>query len=259
MTQCIDIPTPESDLLLERELDDHVRFVAIRNSDSELLPRVHQELIRKYFFDVNDIDSLTAMQSYIRHAEKLSNQCISYNVIAAIDSEGRLSGATVFGLFSMGPYTFIKGEYTVVVPEVRTSSLLDRLLHERYISACRQSILCGLNEPEFIVIQICSSADQPKNAQLQRMWHLRGFRRIDFPFIQLPLRDELDAVSNFYCYLQPLSENFRVRSTLTCDETLAIVDACCTFRESKKRLSDYAEYKQMKKYIEQQKSIRLCQ
>ncbi|MBN1602145.1 MAG: hypothetical protein JW915_11080 [Chitinispirillaceae bacterium] len=258
MTQCIDTSALDFDLSATENNNDSIRFITVRNSDSSLLFRIHKELITQYFSDVNDIDSLTAMRGYMRNAKELSNQCLNYTVIAAVDSDCRLLGATVFGLFTMSSCTFIKGEYTVVVPAARCSKLLEQLLYNRYLFAFQESVALDKKDPGFAIIQVYSTVSASKSDPLQRMWRLRGFKQIDFPFVQLPLRNELNVVTSFNCYFQPLSEQYHKRTCLTGEEMHAIVDACCTFRESRGLPSSYDEYRQMKLYIDSHENIPLC-
>jgi hypothetical protein len=193
----------------------------------------------------------------MQDAEKLSSNCICYLCIAVIDTNGQVLGATLFGLFTMGSFAFIKGEYTVIKPGARRQGTLQKLLKSR-IRVCKDECMSRELELGFTTIQVCST-ENAHGQHLQRLWRLQGFRRIDFPFTQLPLRDDLQAITSFDLFFQPIANEFRLRSYLTKDEIRAIVDASYTFRDSATAVTQYEEYRRMQMYIDTQKRIPLCQ
>jgi hypothetical protein len=237
--------------------NDQLRIQTIRDPQSPLLVKVYNELVVPLFSDTNDIDALSSIQKYMQDADKLSSNCICYLCIAVVDKSEQVVGATLFGLFSIGTYAFIKGEYTVIKPGARQQGTLQNLLKSRLDVCMCECVSRGL-ELGFATIQVCSTEDT-HGQNLQRLWRLQGFRRIDFPFTQLPLRDDLQAITSFDLFFQPIAEEFRLRSYLTKDEIRAIVDASYTFRDSATAVAQYVEYRRMQMYIDTQKRIPLCQ
>lgn len=238
--------------------NDKLRIQTIRDPQSPLLISVYNELVVPLFPDINDVDALSSIQKYMHDANKLSSNCISYLCIAVIDTNEQILGATLFGLFSMGSLAFIKGEYTVIKPAARQQGTLQKLLRGR-LDVCKDECLLRGLTLGFATIQVCSTEDDKYSKNLQRLWRLQGFRRIDFPFTQLPLRDDLQAITTFDLFFQPIAEEFRLRDHITKDEIRAIVDASYTFRDSTTEPSQYEEYHRMQMYIETQKRIPLCQ
>ena len=235
-----------------------LRIQTIRDPRAPLLVRVYNELVVPFFSDINDVDALCSIQKYMQDADKLSSNCICYLCIAAIDKNEQVLGATLFGLFSMGTYAFIKGEYTVIKPGARQQGTLQKLLRSR-LGVCKDECDSRGLELGFATIQVCSTEGAPYSRNLQRLWRLQGFRHIDFPFVQLPLRDDLQAITSFDLFFQPIAQAYRLRTSLTKDEIRAIVDASYTFRDSDTAPTQYDAYRQMQMYIESQKRIPLCQ
>ncbi len=237
--------------------NNQLRIQTIRDPQSPLLAKVYNELVVPLFSDTNDVDAFSSIQKYMQDANKLSSNCICYLCVAVIDTNEQVLGATLFGLFSMGAYAFIKGEYTVIAPAARQQGTLQMLLKSRLCTCKDECVSKGL-KLGFAMIQVCSTEDA-YSQKLQRLWRLQGFRRIEFPFTQLPLRDDLRAITSFDLFFQPLAEEFRLREHLTKDEIQAIVDAACIFRDSSTKPTQYEEYHRMQMYIEKQKRIPLCQ
>lgn len=258
MTQAIDYRVFNCEYTCKDLNQNGVTFIHIQNADSPLLTQIHQELIVPYFSDTNDIDSLESIRTYKCSAKILSKNCLSYDVVVALNSRGRAVGATIFAIFIHNDIAFVKGEYTVVAPDARKNGTLEQLLHARKNIAYNECLSVGLTELAFVVIQVDSENDTIQSNNLQRMWRLHGFRRIDFPFKQLPLRDDLDSITTFDLFFKPLTEKYINRTYLSADEMLAIVDACCTFRESEKPLTYYKEYHQMREFISQRKRVAIC-
>jgi hypothetical protein len=258
MTRPVDAPVIDRERYGADSGRNDISIVAVRDPDSPLLTRIHRELITPHFSDDNDVDSPGSMRNYLRTAGLRAPHCVSYNVIAALDARDRVLGATIFGVFSRNGIAFVKGEYTVIAAGARKHGTLERLLSARYRSAFNDCISAGIGDLAFIVIQVCSADTGVRERRIRRMWRLHGFRCLDFPFTQLPLRDDLDAITSFDLFLQPLSETYRKRSYLTAEEMLAVVDACCTFRESEKPFTVFKEYQRMRLYIDGKKRIPLC-
>jgi hypothetical protein len=238
--------------------NDLLRIQTIRDPQSPLLVKVYNELVVPLFSNPNDVDALSSIQKYMQNETKLSSNCICYLCIAVIDTNEQVLGATLFGLFSMGAYAFIKGEYTVIKPEARQQGTLEKLLRSR-LCICKQECTSRGLELGFATIQVCSNDNDLYHRNLQRLWRLQGFRRLDFPFIQLPLRDDLQAITSFDLFFQPIADEFFLRTHLTKDEIRAIVDASYTFRDSTTGPSQYEEYHRMQLYIDTKKSIPICQ
>lgn len=235
-----------------------ILYLTITNAASPLLERVYRELIIPFFTDANDVDTLQAMQRYVLGSCELVSPSLSYRVVAAVAPDGRVVGATIFGLFFWQGATFIKGEYTVVATEARSTRILENLLMRREEASRSLCTERGLPEPAFVVIQVDARTDQLHNLCLQRIWRLRGFLRVDFPFVQLPLRDGLAAIASFDLFVKPLTNEYKLRDYLTAEEMRGIIVASATYRESARALNEYDAYRIMMEHSTRQKRVILC-
>ncbi len=229
-----------------------ITFLHLTDSDSPLLAAVHRDLITPHFTDVNDVDTLLSMQTYMTEAPVLSDSCVAYAVVVMFSGSDTPAGATIFGIFSDGSLSFIKGEYTIISPHARSDTAFRLLLGSRYRVARSICGSGGYPPPAFTAIEVDSD-----DFRLCRLWRRHGFRRIAFPFVQLPLRDDLQAVTGFSLYLQPHTAAFSARKQLYAGELSVIIDASCTFRKSSLPAEADRQYIAMQELLQQRQSFRI--
>lgn len=184
-----------------------------------------------------------------------------YTIIALL-YKNKIVGATIFGIFKCDNYCFIKGEYTGILKDARKNGAFDFLLDERMKIVNEKCKELGHSEIDFILNEL-ESADKIKMnlenvISTTRLWRMKGFRRIDFEFIQLPLNAEKSAISYFDLYIKPVSDSFKLKTSLTSIEMKEIIDACQTFRVSNDNPENYIEYQNMMKQISREGNIKIC-
>ncbi|MBD3315451.1 MAG: hypothetical protein GF344_06660 [Chitinivibrionales bacterium] len=243
--------------------ENEFTFVSADKDDIALIEHIHEKILLRMFPDVNDIDSPEAIRSYLQSYSSLRGDTCKYVVLAIIGDDGVCLGVSIFGLFSCKECTFLKGEYTAIVPEVRGNGAFEKLMYQRNTFVQNLCSAEGVEPPGFAINELVSpSADREDHEgcrRILRMWRIHGYREIDMPFVQLPLRPELEPIYHFRLFFQPWSAKYRARSFLTGREALRIIDATCTFRDASIPPRRFEEYHIMVRHALSQEKISLCQ
>jgi hypothetical protein len=212
-----------------------------------LLREVYERILVPNFPDPNDRDSFEAIQHYLAQQHPL----ISYHAVAMATNQ--VIGATLFGLFR-GEVCFIKGEYTAISPEGRQCDAFDRLLEARKELMQAKVRHEGFEGIDFVLNQLVEeerlNPEQIRAYPVRpkanvRNWRIKGFRKIGFDYIQPSLSPGKDPVTHLGLYIQPWSQAYKEKSSLTPEEMKMIIDACVHFREGAQHAYDTAEYQDM--------------
>lgn len=240
---------------------DAFEVLLIDCPENDLLEDVYNNVLTSLFTKSDDLDSLEDIKRYMSMYNFLNNSFPLYTVIALL-FEGKVVGTTIFGIFECGSYCFIKGEYTGILKEARKNGAFDFLLNERMRIVNEKCKKLGYREIDFILNELESPEKITVNLKhvinTTRLWRMKGFRRIDFEFIQLPLSYEKSAISYFDLYIKPISEKFKTKRSLSASEMKGIIDSCQTFRISNDKTENYIEYQDMMKQIGREGNIKIC-
>lgn len=237
------------------------RLVRIDDPEDRKLLDFYNNVLKCMFTNKDDLDSLEEIQGFLRLYNYESRESPSYEVIILLRNECVIGGS-VFGVFKTDDYCFIKGEYTGISKANRKDGAFDYLLRERVtlVEKLYGKKKCG--KIDFIINELTSSDkacnDRDGFLKTVKLWKMRGYKKIDFNFVQLPLNDDKEAIAYFDLYILPLTEKYRSVNFISKHDMKNIVNACQTFRNSDKKVDSYLEYQNMIKLIDQKGKIEIC-
>lgn len=233
----------------------------IRDPEDKLLQDVYYNVLVELFPKTDDLDSLENIKYYLKEFDGKTKYKPIYIVLALLKDEVVI-GASVFGLFSNNSFCFVKGEYTGIIREERKHGAFDKLLQGRENILKREVAKLGFNSLDFILNELESplkvSSRKRDVLKTIRLWRLKGFRKVDFNFVQLPLNNDKNSISYFDLYIKPLTEELFQKTSFSHLEMAIIVEACQTFRVSDRAPENYIEYQEMIKEIKKRGRINIC-
>lgn len=240
---------------------DNLKVIRITNSDNELLSRAYEDVLSQLFKNEDDLDSLEEIKSHLKKFGGTDYSLPGYNVLVLLQND-KVVGITIFGLFGHEDFCFVKGEYTGILKEARKNGSFDFLLSERMKIILEELSKIGLNEVDFVLNEL-ESPDKVNGTKhtierTLRLWRMKGFKKINFEFVQLPLNKDKSSISYFDLYMQPLSDKLKSLSELSSNQMKLILNACQTFRISNDKPENYIEYQNMLEQINREGQIKIC-
>lgn len=214
------------------------------------------------FFSANDRDSCEAIYSYLTQNKSRRQRRIRFYVAAAFKNANPI-GTTIFGFFGWDDFCLMSGHYTAVLPEERGKHLGTKLDSYRQEIAQITAQRFGYRGLDLSVITVPSSNNASGGAPAdfspaEKIWHHLGYKRLDFPFVQLPLADEKSS-SPQTLWIKRDIPPFGERGYLSKEQVKRILEACNYFRQSKGPLEFYSEYRSMLDFLFNTSQIRFCE
>ena len=243
------LPEPTREFLNIRNGREEL-VVRLADAADPLLRQIYADLIVPYF-SFNERDSFAAIRSYLNQNSHNETNHVRFYVGVALRKSMPLA-TTIFAVFGSPELSIMAGHYTAVRPEERGKKLARRLDAYRELMATAAVQSFGYDRLDLSVITIPRTlagkmTDQsfPREfLQSEKVWRRLGYRRLDFPFVQLPLADDTHC-SQQTIWLKPHSSQLAGRDFLWPCEVKRVVDACNHFRDSQRSLDSYSEYRAM--------------
>jgi hypothetical protein len=222
----------------------------LADAEDPILRQIYADLIVPYF-SFNERDSLAAIRSYLNQNSHNETNHIRFCVGVALRDSIPL-GTTIFAVFGAPELSMMTGHYTAVRPEERGKKLARRLDAYRALAATAAVRSFGYERLDLSVItiprtavgQMTDESFAKEFVQSEKVWRRLGYRRLDFPFVQLPLAPNRRC-SKQSIWLKLHSTELAKRDSLWPCEVKRVVDACNYFRNSPRSLDSYSEYRLM--------------
>jgi GNAT superfamily N-acetyltransferase len=211
------------------------------------LERVYAELIAPNF-SWWERDELEGIRRYMRY--NTDSRAGSYRGLVAV-ADSRILGATLYAILPW-QVCFMTGQYTAVAPEYRGRGLGSELSVRREDDALRWAELNGYAANAFSIISLNdvplanSTSHGDRYAPTHEgMWRRLGYRRIDFPYVELPLHEGFQPSRAVHLRIKGHSPEYRHRRALRAEEMKAIIDGCTRFRCDARGNSSFPDYVEM--------------
>lgn len=232
-------------------------FYSITNPEDPLFRDIYDKFIVPMFPDEDDRDSFECMQEFMSKNPRENN--IWYYALA-LNLDDKLAATTIGGLVKTKDSCFIKSEYTAIDPDTKRQGSFIKIVDYRKDLMNEDAISNGYEAVDFIINQVVNpgkmTEEQKANYTVSpecivKIWKRYGFRKIDFPFVQLPLEPGKEAMTHSDLYLKPLTPRFRHAEHLTLEQTKNIIDASNYFRSPDLPLESFDEYNKMMEHLKQ--------
>lgn len=234
------------------------RVARINNPEDPKLLDFYNNVLEKVFTDKNDLDSLEEIQNFM----ELYNSKNTFYEVLVLLFDDYVIGGSIFGVFKCDGFCFIKGEYTGINKQYRKNGAFNYLMSKRIELIEKKHDKFKCEKIDFILNELISpnmvSENKNSVSKILNIWKMRGYKKIDFNFIQLPLNNSKVSISHFDLYILPVSEKYRNKKLISKTEMKTMIDACQTFRTSDNELNYYKEYQNMMMEINQKRTIKIC-
>ena len=236
-----------------------VEISKIINPNDPLLARSYEDVVVPLFPNPDKREGLEDFQAYLRDNERTMQDGVEYVYLVATH-DGNPVGMTAFGVFCDDVARFIKGEFTGVTREGRKQRAFTDLLEEKIrVSdefAHAQGYPAGI-DLNFVPVREQEDEDSTISAKaLVRLWQSYGFRKVHFPFYQLPVVEGHKPYQEGI-YVCPLKDELKDKKSFSEQEMKRVVDAFNFFRNSDVPLEKFAEYHSMMDALKQEENRRI--
>lgn len=222
---------------------DHIVGYEIENETDPILAEIYNHLLIKDFLDCDDLDHLDSLRYYLASNPQNETKQIRYHVLAAMRGSDLL-GATLFAFFGLGQFCMMKAEYTAVKRSLRNRGIGRLLLRARDDIAQTDAHDFGYRGVDFSVITV-KTTEPGGSLVSESIWRRLGYRRICFPFVQLPLAKDKAAVSKLDLGYKGYRPPFQDALFLSSAVVTSIVRCCNYFRHDLQPADQYLQHCEM--------------